>query len=701
MFDLTTIRSAFIVMTAATLTAGGRRASENEGDGVTMTFVRIPAGEFAGGPPAAQSGKRDSEGLQHQPKTIESFYMSVTEVTQQQYAQVMGYNPSRFNGADNPVETVSWAGATAFCRRLSKKTGRKITLPTEAQWEYACRAGTATRFSFGEDAHLLESHAWYKANSGRRSHPVAMKKPNTWGLYDMHGNVQEWCSDQFHDPYYSRSLNLDPEGPSILRVVRGGAHAHAGDSCRSASRRGSSSDNRTGVTGFRAVFAGTAEKGRKTMHITLATEARKMVIAPEKGREARGQGWRMISGKVRDETGIPVDSAEMAILPMRHWILSRYDGVSFEADWRPRSSTTLMQDQYHFIARHAKRNLAAVVEINRDTDTLDVVLRPGAIIIGKVVDSSGNGIEKARVTMKIKGSDWLELYPWFFASTDAAGRFNIRGVPLEHGYVLTARVRERGMAHVEINSDDVRDNRIDLGSILLARGELSVSGVVVDANGMPVTDVTVHFSGKEQIGTRSRTDANGRFKADGIFPGRVRVTADHEGSDGLWRSGYADTEAGATNVKVVLDNKGVAPPKGRACFPSDSGVWVDDAVVPISEVARGQVVGQIARAVPGAPFAHVERIEEHVGAFECRDVLLGSGNRISVVDSHCFMLDCGRWMAAQDLRAGLRLRTIDGTVAIKSVTTRPTPYTGKVYNLKISNSDRYAVGKDGVIVRDY
>ena len=105
--------------------------------------------------------------------------------------------------------------------------------------------------------------------------------------------------------------------------------------------------------------------------------------------------------------------------------------------------------------------------------------------------------------------------------------------------------------------------------------------------------------------------------------------------------------------------------------------------------------------MPTLPVGHVERIEEHEGAFECRDILLDSGNRISVVDSHCFMLDCGRWIAAQDLRAGQRLKTITDTVGIKSVTIRPTPYKGKVYNLKISNSDQYAVGKDGVIVRDY
>jgi hypothetical protein len=144
----------------------------------------------------------------------------------------------------------------------------------------------------------------------------------------------------------------------------------------------------------------------------------------------------------------------------------------------------------------------------------------------------------------------------------------------------------------------------------------------------------------------------------------------------------------------VLRKRGTPPPRGRACFPGETGVWVRGAVVPISQVAQGW-------GVRATAFGYVKRIDEHEGTFECRDILLDSGNRISVVDSHCFMLDSEKWIAAQDLRAGLRLRTMNGAVGIKRVTIRTTPYIGKVYNLKIGNSDRYMVGKDGVIVRDY
>ena len=552
MFIPGSLRSAVIVATAAMLIAGCRRAPENEGDGLTMEFVRIPAGEFMMGSPVGESGRHDDEGPQHQVRITEPFYMLTTEVTQQQYIQIMGHNPSVFKGADNPAEKVSWGGAMEFCRRLSKKTGREITLPTEAQWEYACRAGTDTRFSFGEDNQSLESYCWYKANSNQQSHPVGLKKPNAWCLYDMHGNVQEWCSDRFDDPYYSRSLSIDPEGPSILRVVRSGSHAYAGDFCRSASRRGSSSDNRSEVIGFRVVFPGKDGNSKNVMRIALATEADKLVIAQEQGREALPRSWRMIAGAVRDEADKPVDSAEMEILPIRHWNLSRYDGVRFEADWRPRGSAMPI-DEYHFVGRHRKRNLAAVVEINKDTDTLDVILQPGVILTGKVVDSTGNGIEKALITMKMKGSNWLEVHPGFFARTDAEGRFDIRALPPEHAYILTARIRGYGMTHVEVNSDDVRDNRIDAGPIVLARGKFTVSGVVVDANGKPVANAGVFCTGKDQVGMNSRTDADGKFTVDGIFKGPVKINASIQGdSPGDVSYGSFLTMAGATNVKIVL-----------------------------------------------------------------------------------------------------------------------------------------------------
>ncbi len=141
---------------------------------------------------------------------------------------------------------------------------------------------------------------------------------------------------------------------------------------------------------------------------------------------------------------------------------------------------------------------------------------------------------------------------------------------------------------------------------------------------------------------------------------------------------------------------GAPPPKGRACFIAETPVWVDGKLVQISKVTAGQTVG---KQLCGS--WSLEQVEEHEGTFECRDIVLESGNSIGVVDAHCFMLDSGQWMAAQNLTSGLRLKTLTGTVVIKSVTKRAVPYTGKVYNLKVKSSDQYMAGKDMVIVRDY
>ncbi len=143
------------------------------------------------------------------------------------------------------------------------------------------------------------------------------------------------------------------------------------------------------------------------------------------------------------------------------------------------------------------------------------------------------------------------------------------------------------------------------------------------------------------------------------------------------------------------------PPKGRGCFLADTPVWVNGALVQISNVVSGQMVGGPHCGLATDCLEQIETVEEHEGTFECRDIVLESGNRISVVDAHCFMLDSGQWIAAQDLRSGLRLKTLSGTVGIKSVATRAAPFVGKVYNLKVTGADRYLVSEDGVIVRDY
>ncbi|MCX5655678.1 MAG: formylglycine-generating enzyme family protein [Planctomycetota bacterium] len=184
------------------------------GGGVTMKLVLIRPGKFMMG-----DGKD-----QHEVAISKPFYMGVTEVTQAQYEAVMGTNPSNFKGATNPVEMVSWNDAAEFCKKLSEKTRQAVRLPTEAEWEYACRAGTQTAFSFGDDPSALGDYAWHMGNSKGMTHHVGRKKPNAWGLYDMHGNVYEWCADWYGA--YPKGSVTDPSGPATgngLRVLRGGS----------------------------------------------------------------------------------------------------------------------------------------------------------------------------------------------------------------------------------------------------------------------------------------------------------------------------------------------------------------------------------------------------------------------------------------------------------------------------------------------
>jgi formylglycine-generating enzyme required for sulfatase activity len=231
---------------------GDKSLTVDLGDGVTMTCVRIPAGKFMMGSPASEARGEDDE-KQHEVKITKPSYMAATEVTQEQYEAVMGANRSDFKGAKNPVECVSWDEAAEFCRRLSERTGRTVRLPTEAEWEYACRAGSTAAFCFGDYESGLGEYAWYASNSDSSSHPVGQKRANAWGLYDMHGNVEEWCAD-WYGPYGAGSA-VDPCGPDSgkFRVLRGGAWDDSPRQCRSAYRDWLTPDFRLDGLGFRVV----------------------------------------------------------------------------------------------------------------------------------------------------------------------------------------------------------------------------------------------------------------------------------------------------------------------------------------------------------------------------------------------------------------------------------------------------------------
>jgi formylglycine-generating enzyme required for sulfatase activity len=296
---------------------------------IGMKLVLIPKGTFTMGAPSSEEGSENNE-RQHEVKLTQDYYLGEFEVTQAQYEKVMGENPSFFqrnkvkvaeqhppaivltpidfpsdlfgerhpstgrvvkdvDRSNHPVEQVSWEDAVEFCRRLSalpeeKQAGRVYRLPTEAQWEYACRAGSKTAYSFGENSTSLGDYAWFDENrageapsvdemvynaillklsgerrsfgerSSRETHPVGQKKPNAWGLYDMHGNVWEWCSDWYGA--YPSGSSTDPTGPQSgsFRVYRGGSWHYNAAGCRSAFRGRGYPSYRDDYRGFRVAL---------------------------------------------------------------------------------------------------------------------------------------------------------------------------------------------------------------------------------------------------------------------------------------------------------------------------------------------------------------------------------------------------------------------------------------------------------------
>ena len=229
--------------------------------GIGLDLVPVAAGTFGMGSTYSESGRQADE-TYHIVVLSRPFWMGRTPVTQAQYEAVMGNNPSHFKRADFPVESVTWDEAMAFCRKLTEQAkaagrlpeGYVYTLPTEAQREYSCRAGTGGRYA-GD----LNAIAWHNGNSDEKPQPVGQKQPNAWGLYDMQGNIWEWCLDWYGS--YPQEKVTDPTGPArgSARVYRGGAWFHSADLCRSAYRYRLAPDNRGSLLGFRVALAPAVE----------------------------------------------------------------------------------------------------------------------------------------------------------------------------------------------------------------------------------------------------------------------------------------------------------------------------------------------------------------------------------------------------------------------------------------------------------
>jgi formylglycine-generating enzyme required for sulfatase activity len=277
-----TLTIVYLVVCLTTLSAmasGQQKEAPKEiKNFIGMTLARIPSGTFIMGSPADEKHRQADE-AQHEVAITKPFYLGVFEVTQGQYTKIMGNNPSHFSASGGgkqqvqerdtsgyPVERVSWVDAVEFCKKLSAKEDKTYRLPTEAEWEYACRAGTKSVFHAGNDFHSylaningLSYSSYGKETSGpfyRCTVKVGEYKRNDFGLYDMHGNVQEWCADWYADDYYKKSPKNDPAGPAegTERVLRGGGWPSSAKACRSAARNHLAPTEKTYTIGFRVVL---------------------------------------------------------------------------------------------------------------------------------------------------------------------------------------------------------------------------------------------------------------------------------------------------------------------------------------------------------------------------------------------------------------------------------------------------------------
>jgi formylglycine-generating enzyme required for sulfatase activity len=221
-----------------------------------MEMILLPSGGFVMGGDWDAEQADENELPKHEVTFKTSFYMGKYAVTQSQWQTLMGGNPSEFSGADHPVETVSYDNVLVFIRCLNEKEDtRTYRLPTEAEWEYAARAGSRYTYCFGTEIGRLKEFAWFQANSGGTTHSVGQLAPNDWGIYDMHGNVHEWCADWYGREFYAQSPLLHPAGPSkgVARVLRGGDWGSDAWYCRCAIRSLSSPQRRSPRVGFRLV----------------------------------------------------------------------------------------------------------------------------------------------------------------------------------------------------------------------------------------------------------------------------------------------------------------------------------------------------------------------------------------------------------------------------------------------------------------
>jgi len=378
---------------------------------VRMEFVLIPAGEFQMGSPMGERDRYENEGPVHRVRITQASYLAKYETTQAQYEAVTGKNPSDCKGGTNPVEGVSWHDVTGFCKSLSQRVGVEIRLPTEAEWEYACRAGTSTRFSHGDDSDYrkLGEYAWYDGDSGRKMHPVGRKKPNPWGLYDMHGNVWEWCLDGKRS--YSSSAERDPKGPEGgLRVLRGGSWGNLPQTLRSANRLDYAPSDTWDLGGCRVlVVVGSPSRFRADEACKAVAELQRQrddaewQVAHSKAMEFRGQAkWKEAMGICEEylhawPKGSHAEEARKTIAELRDdaaWraVCTEAGALATQDKWRTARALYKAYLDTHPGSRHGDEVRRAIHELERLYSQLPHGLREAFILPGEDKDQHGNPV---------------------------------------------------------------------------------------------------------------------------------------------------------------------------------------------------------------------------------------------------------------------------------------------------------------------
>jgi formylglycine-generating enzyme required for sulfatase activity len=321
-----------------------------DGKGMVEQRMRwIKLGEFMMGSPKGEKG-RENESPQHPVTLTQGYWLADSQVTQELWTSIAGKNPSRFPGDTNPVEQISWSECQKWLQNVLKRVPTlNLSLPTEAQWEYACRAGSTSAYCFGDDPKELSKYGWFNENSRLKTHPVKQLQPNEWGLYDMHGNVWEWCSDWWGD--YPANAQSDPTGPTkgTSRVLRGGSWPHPARSLRSACRLGYDRGSRYEDLGFRLLSSALGAEPSEPAMLPVAEQG------TERARIGSAEpAYEFLRSVDLDATGDRTPQQEFSEMDVNTYasvrVVSDQEGYQFDRLEKPSWAVDFGSDQYGLYA---------------------------------------------------------------------------------------------------------------------------------------------------------------------------------------------------------------------------------------------------------------------------------------------------------------------------------------------------------------